>query len=538
MNGATFFKTASQIGAPIAGIALRQGVAAAQAGDFDRARELLQQVTTESPEDVVAWYWLAISSPSADAAIPCLRRVLGIAPSHPQAREALARLLVAEARVAATAGRPVEARALASEATGVAPESQSTWLALAALATDHVERIDALRHITALMPEDRRFRTQLRQALLARAVMIATTDRAEARQRFREAAALDPLDTRVWQALATLADSREEALQSLRELVRIAPEHHHGRNLLHAALVEDARAHAQEGRQEDACQRWREAIEVGAGDVESWLGLAAATPDQEEAARAVETAYAFDPVDARAIAALNRLRGPQSDPATAAAPDNAFSRFEALDGSPALDLPDYLADQGDYLLDEFSKRTEATTLAVTAEPDTVSAAPIETVATETSEIAAPLETPAGAVPPVTTQPEPVPSVSGTVMVVDDSPTIRKILGLTLERAGYTVLAESDGEAALERLQQVVPNVILLDISMPKLDGYEVCKRIKLDPRTAGVPVIMLSGKGAFFDKVKGHMAGATEYLTKPFETPAVLAVVTSHCQTTTEAHHG
>ncbi len=125
-------------------------------------------------------------------------------------------------------------------------------------------------------------------------------------------------------------------------------------------------------------------------------------------------------------------------------------------------------------------------------------------------------------------PAPVPTGSGTVMVIDDSPTIRKILGLTLERAGYTVLAEPDGEAALERLQQVVPNLILLDISMPKFDGYEVCKRIKLDPRTAGVPVIMLSGKGAFFDKVKGHMAGATEYLTKPFETPAVLAIVTSH----------
>jgi DNA-binding response OmpR family regulator len=78
--------------------------------------------------------------------------------------------------------------------------------------------------------------------------------------------------------------------------------------------------------------------------------------------------------------------------------------------------------------------------------------------------------------------------------------------------------------------------VLLDIAMPDLDGYEVCKRIKQDPRTQAVPVIMLSGKGAFFDKVKGHMAGATEYLTKPFETPAVLAIVTSHCQT--EAHHG
>ncbi len=124
------------------------------------------------------------------------------------------------------------------------------------------------------------------------------------------------------------------------------------------------------------------------------------------------------------------------------------------------------------------------------------------------------------------------------MIVDDSPTIRKILGLSLEREGYRVIAEPDGESAIERLAQVVPDVILLDIAMPRLDGYEVCKRIKQDPRTAAIPVVMLSGKGAFFDQVKGHMAGATEYLTKPFETPAVLAVVSRVCQAPTEVAHG
>ena len=124
------------------------------------------------------------------------------------------------------------------------------------------------------------------------------------------------------------------------------------------------------------------------------------------------------------------------------------------------------------------------------------------------------------------------------MIVDDSPTIRKILGLTLERAGYAVIAEPDGEAALQKLTEVVPGIVLLDIAMPKLDGYEVCKRIKQDTRTANVPVIMLSGKDAFFDKVKGHLAGATEYLTKPFETPAVLAAVNTHCRPAVEAAHG
>jgi twitching motility two-component system response regulator PilG len=122
--------------------------------------------------------------------------------------------------------------------------------------------------------------------------------------------------------------------------------------------------------------------------------------------------------------------------------------------------------------------------------------------------------------------------------VDDSATIRKILGMTLERAGYAVVAEPDGELAVERLAQFVPDLILLDITMPKLDGYEVCKRIKKDPRTAHVPVVMLSGKDGFFDKVKGRMVGATEYLTKPFQAPAVLAVIATHCPGGPEVANG
>jgi twitching motility two-component system response regulator PilG len=130
------------------------------------------------------------------------------------------------------------------------------------------------------------------------------------------------------------------------------------------------------------------------------------------------------------------------------------------------------------------------------------------------------------------------SAGRTVLVVDDSPTVRKILSLTLERAGYTVVSAPDGEAALVSLDGLVPDLIMLDISMPKLDGYEVCKRIKANARTAHVPVVMLSGKDAFFDKVKGRMAGATEYLTKPFQTAAVLAVIGRQFEPNASAAHG
>ena len=525
---------------------LRQGVAAAQNCEFDRARALLQQVTAETPDDVIAWYWLAIAAASAEEAIPCLRRALQIDEGHAPAREALARLLITEARGAAAAGRREDAGTLVMEAASLTPDAVAPWQAMADLASSQVERINALRRIVAIVPGDAGRRTQLRQALLARAVTIASDDRIEARSRFREAALLNPNDVRIWQALANLSDTDEDRLQALRDLVRVAPHHEDGRAALRKALIDHARTLSTAGDVDASLARWREALELTGGDVETWLGLAATTPDQDESARANQSAQAIDGDDPRIAAALLWLHGPQVDPSLLPAPGEAFARFET--GIVATSTPEH-ADLDDSLLDALATLPQAAPEAAPIVLRAESPAP-QAIDTAASELEAALDSasiepapsaadpipvePADAPPPVDVAA--APGDSRTVMVVDDSPTIRKILALTLERAGYQVFAENNGTAALERLREVVPNVILLDIAMPDLDGYEVCKRIKQDPRTEAVPVIMLSGKGAFFDKVKGHMAGATEYLTKPFETPAVLAVVTSHCQA--EAHHG
>jgi len=117
----------------------------------------------------------------------------------------------------------------------------------------------------------------------------------------------------------------------------------------------------------------------------------------------------------------------------------------------------------------------------------------------------------------------------TVMVVDDSPTVRKLVAMTLENEGYQVVAASDGYAAADSLRNVTPDLILLDIVMPGIDGYQLCKIIKGQAETAKVPVIMLSGKDGFFDKIRGRMAGSTEYVTKPFDPASLLGVVGKHC---------
>ena len=513
---------------------LREGIVAAQSRQFDRARPLLERVTSESPADPVGWFWRAVASPSADDAIASLRRVLALDADHDRARASLVQLLLAEAHRVAAAGRRPDARALAAEATQLTPQAQAAWFALATLTLDPLERIDALRRAIALSPDAPHLRVRLRQALIVRGVN-ASTDRVEARACFREALDLDPNDARLWLILAKLADSPAESADALRELLRLAPNHAVGRAALRDALAADAEELANAERIDAACERWREAIALTGGDVESWLGLAAITPDQTEAGRAIEAAYGASPDDPRTVAAMERLHS-RIDPERAVPPVDAFARFDIDSDAVSLDTID-----GE---DPFAALDASLNALIESAP--AAAPPVTTAVTPTLDAAAPIA--AAAIEPAEparvdappAAPELVAPASSrrTVMVVDDSPTIRKILGLTLERAGYDVVAEPDGESALARLAHTRPDLVLLDIAMPKLDGYEVCKQIKQNPRTADVPVVMLSGKGALFDKVKGHMAGAAEYLTKPFETPAVLAVVTNYCERPVETVNG
>ena len=95
-----------------------------------------------------------------------------------------------------------------------------------------------------------------------------------------------------------------------------------------------------------------------------------------------------------------------------------------------------------------------------------------------------------------------PAQKGTVMVVDDSATVRKLVAIILEKENYRVIAAGDGLEALTVLNEEVPNFIFMDITMPRIDGYTLCKLIKSDEKTKDIPVIMLSGKDGFFDKMR------------------------------------
>jgi adenylate cyclase len=114
-----------------------------------------------------------------------------------------------------------------------------------------------------------------------------------------------------------------------------------------------------------------------------------------------------------------------------------------------------------------------------------------------------------------------------ILVVDDNETNRDILITRLEKHGYQLLQAADGEEALASAAQHSPDLILLDVEMPKLDGFEVCRRLKNDPAMSFIPIILVTARAASQDVVAGLDAGADEYLTKPIDQAALVARVRS-----------
>ncbi len=109
-----------------------------------------------------------------------------------------------------------------------------------------------------------------------------------------------------------------------------------------------------------------------------------------------------------------------------------------------------------------------------------------------------------------------------ILVVDDEPHIRQILKFTLEKADYQVFTACDGEEALKKMDEVKPNLVLLDVMMPKMDGFEVCRKMREEFALNQIPVIMLTAKGDLTEKVHGLEGGANDYLVKPYSNEELL----------------
>lgn len=115
----------------------------------------------------------------------------------------------------------------------------------------------------------------------------------------------------------------------------------------------------------------------------------------------------------------------------------------------------------------------------------------------------------------------------TILIVDDEPNILLSLQFLMKKAGYDVRTAKDGEQALAEIASAKPNLVLLDVMMPKLDGFTVCQRIRANPDWQDVRVIMLTARGRDIEREKGLAIGADDYITKPFSTKDAVDRVTA-----------
>lgn len=115
-----------------------------------------------------------------------------------------------------------------------------------------------------------------------------------------------------------------------------------------------------------------------------------------------------------------------------------------------------------------------------------------------------------------------------VMIIDDSKTIRRTAETLLKKAGCEVITATDGFEALSKITDQNPDVIFIDIMMPRLDGYQTCALIKNNHIYKNTPVILLTSKDGLFDRARGRIVGSDQYLTKPFTKDELLGAITTH----------
>jgi CheY-like chemotaxis protein len=116
-----------------------------------------------------------------------------------------------------------------------------------------------------------------------------------------------------------------------------------------------------------------------------------------------------------------------------------------------------------------------------------------------------------------------------ILVVDDDPANRDILRARLEKAGHDVTEAANGEEGIQRSAALMPDLVILDVMMPKVDGLQVCREIKDNPKTKNIPIVMLTASGQQIDKLRGWESGADEYMSKPWDAAELLQVIEKWC---------
>lgn len=496
--------------------------------------------------------------------------------------------LLKDGIAAAKSGDKPLARQRLHEVTGLEPRNELAWLWLGGVAETPHDAVDALQQVLEINPANDRAKAGLKAARLQAGIADARQgNKEEARQQLVACTELDPGNELAWLWLASIADTASEQVAFLEQVVRINPAHERALAGLLTARLQAGIGAAQAGDKPAARRLLRAVVEQDPQHEMGWLWLSSVAAEPREAAEALEQVIKINPKNDRAAEGLKYFRhqaaaaaapAPAPAPAQAPAPSSSSSKVAKLPGachcpfcgaeSPAvvercascravltLTQPDALLANDQVNRDVVNAAVQKLEAQVRARADFQMYALLGMAHANLRQYdqavkylhAAIRQRPAdptfrNQVAAIVRRREAIelaarekelkrgPARPKTIMVVDDSPTVRRLVAITMEHQGYRVVQAGDGYAAVEMIRREgAPDLVLLDITMPGLDGYQLCKLIRQHPETKHIPVVMLSGKDGFFDKVRGRMAGSSFYITKPFKPEQLLDAAARYC---------
>lgn len=348
----------------------------------------------------------------------------------------------------------------------------------------------------------------------------------------------EPGNGLAWLWLASAVEAPSDAIDCLRRVLAIDPKNAHANASLPDTLVRAGAAAVKAGQKDQARVWLREATALAPKNETAWLWRAGVEETPEEGCKCLRAVLALNPNNTRARQGLAKFEAQVKPAWNCPLCDRPSFQKEStcpsckavvsLDNPAVFDKPTG-ADRPTVeaaarrLYSELTAKSSAASAYALGlaylnlghiEEGISTLRSVATARTADSRVAVAVERLATYRASRIT----VTAVRPQVMVVDDSPTVRKLVSATLTAAGYQVIESADGYEAAERVRlSGPPKLFILDVNMPGMDGFELCKLFRNTLETAKVPVIFLTGKDGFFNKLRGQWAGAAEYVTKPFD---------------------
>lgn len=463
---------------------------------------------------------------------------------------------------AAREGKKSEARRLLFYVVNSQPDNEAVWLWLASVSEYPEELLYFLKNVLRINPSNQKALEWQRSssALIAknfiqRGINAYKMDRKElAKQFFEEAIRNDEENELAWLWLASVVESEREKISCLEKVLQINPENETAKNSLDKIrqqkareLLKQANAAVIAGKGSEAYIILEELMKFDSEIEEAWLLKAYLATSYEEKLQCFEKVLSLNPENEIAQTGVEALREMKEESKTQVSDREDLNVSDEISSEEAmLERPRYsetASIEGEFSEESANKNEEDSEASlqqsfqpeqVSSDAETSSSSSVEEAIADEHQLAEEISESEEQIMTEVfdergeKEVEHVESRGNVILVVDDSQTIRKLIATKLGRLGYRVIEASNGLEALQKLNEVIPDLILLDITMPGLDGYEVCKRIRSSEATKDIPVVMISGRDGFFDKVKGRMVGSSGYITKPFGPETLMSTVESY----------